>query len=58
MQTSIKVRRAWNTTLVAAPLDESGVIALNRVPGARSVRATALEYDGVVITFSPHPQCE
>ncbi|MEI2431200.1 hypothetical protein RDV84_12795 [Lysobacter yananisis] len=51
MQTWIKVRRAWNAMLVAIPIEELAVIALQAVPGVRSPVIEREDMDGVVVAF-------
>lgn len=51
MQSSIRVRRAWNALLVAVPIEELAVIALQAVPGIRSPVIEREDKHGVVLRF-------
>lgn len=51
MQTSIRIRRAWNAQLVAVPIEELAVIALQAVPGVRSPVIEREDMHGVVLRF-------
>lgn len=51
MQTSIRIRRAWNAQLVAIPIEELAVIALQAVPGVRSPVIEREDMHGVVLAF-------
>lgn len=51
MRSSIRIRRAWNAQLVAVPIEELAVIALQAVSGVRSPVIEREEMHGLVVAF-------